>query len=103
MAGKTLSDNNLNTLMKRIALFIVLALFGVETYSQNFSAWLDSLNVTPYGYVKLDAFYDTREVVSGREGHFLLWPAPAEYDTEGNDLNANSSFNMLAVQTNFGL
>jgi len=89
--------------MKRIALFIVLGVFVVDTYAQSISGWLDSLNVTPYGYVKLDAFYDTREVVSGREGHFLLWPAPAEYDTEGNDLNANSSFNMLAVQTNFGL
>jgi len=26
------------------------------------------------GFVKGDYFYDTRQTVSAREGHFLLWP-----------------------------
>ncbi len=26
------------------------------------------------GFVKNDFFYDTRQTVAAREGHFLLWP-----------------------------
>lgn len=54
------------------------------------------------GYVKTDVFYDSRQVVSGREGHFLLWPAPPIYDDAGKDINAHASFNMLAVQSRLG-
>ncbi|MGM0649458.1 MAG: DcaP family trimeric outer membrane transporter [Bacteroidota bacterium] len=90
--------------MKQIVSMAFMLIFTVgSVMAQNKPGWLDSISVNPYGYVKLDAFYDTRETVSGREGHFLLWPAPPSYDLEGNDLNDKSSFNMLAVQSNFGL
>lgn len=85
-------------LLALIGLIFTVNLFGTEKVN-----WPDSINVVPYGYVKLDAFYDSRKVVSGREGHFLLWPAPPDLDTEGNDLADKPSFNMLAVQSNFGL
>ncbi|MCB0284300.1 MAG: hypothetical protein KDF60_17060 [Calditrichaeota bacterium] len=45
------------------------------------------------GFVKYDAFYDTRQVVAAREGHFLLYPAAK------SDENDNPSLNMLAIQT----
>ncbi|MGC9331917.1 MAG: hypothetical protein ACP5DZ_08595 [Bacteroidales bacterium] len=90
--------------MKKTAILVLIIMIsGGAVISQEKSAWLDSIQITPYGYVKLDAFYDTRETVNGREGHFLLWPAPPVYDTEGNDINDKASFNMLAVQSNFGL
>jgi hypothetical protein len=38
----------------------------------------DSLSVRVGGFVKLDAFHDTRQVVSAREGTFLLYPQPVE-------------------------
>jgi hypothetical protein len=51
------------------------------------------------GYVKNDFYYDTREVVNGREGHLLLWPQSPSYDTEGRDINAHGKFHFLAIQT----
>jgi len=54
------------------------------------------------GFVKTDIFYDTRQTSSSngiREGHFFLYPDNVLYDNEDNDLNANSSFHMLSIQT----
>ncbi|HOE39998.1 MAG TPA: hypothetical protein PLG05_00560 [Bacteroidales bacterium] len=51
------------------------------------------------GYVKNDFYYDTREVVNGREGHLLFWPKAPSYDAEGKDINAHGSFHFLSIQT----
>lgn len=51
------------------------------------------------GFVKNDVFYDSRQTVAAREGHFLLWPAEEKLDLNGDDINAKSRFNMLAIQT----
>lgn len=51
------------------------------------------------GYVKNDVFFDTRQTVSAREGHFLLWPSPLDADLNGDDINAKPNFNILAVQS----
>ncbi len=51
------------------------------------------------GFVKNDFFFDSRETVSAREGHFLLWPAPELLDINGNDINAKHNFNFLAIQS----
>lgn len=51
------------------------------------------------GFVKNDFYFDTRQTVAAREGHFLLWPKPVELDPDGADINAGVNFNMLAVQS----
>ncbi|MFZ1729101.1 MAG: hypothetical protein WBQ23_06965 [Bacteroidota bacterium] len=51
------------------------------------------------GFVKSDIFYDSRQTVSIREGHFNLYPANEMLDANGDDLNASPSFNMLSIQT----
>lgn len=51
------------------------------------------------GFVKTDVFYDTRQVVSIREGHFLLYPDNVMNDQDGIDINDASSFNILSIQT----
>lgn len=51
------------------------------------------------GFIKNDFFYDTRQVVAAREGHFLLWPARPSYDLEGQDINDVPSLNFLSIQT----
>jgi len=51
------------------------------------------------GFVKNDFFFDSRETVSAREGHFLLWPTPESLDANGNDINAKPNFNFLAIQS----
>ncbi len=51
------------------------------------------------GFVKNDFFYDSRQTVTAREGHFLLYPAPVIDDPDGNDINAQSSLNFLSIQS----
>lgn len=51
------------------------------------------------GFVKTDMMYDSRQTVSAREGHFLLYPANEWLDQDEEDINAHPSFNMLSIQT----
>ena len=51
------------------------------------------------GFVKTDIFYDTRQNVSIREGHFLLYPKGPLLDPDGDDINDRDSFNILSIQT----
>jgi hypothetical protein len=51
------------------------------------------------GYVKTDFFYDTRQTVNIREGHFLLYPSAKMIDADGIDINAEPSLNFLSIQT----
>ena len=51
------------------------------------------------GFVKSDFFYDSRQTVAAREGHFLLWPAAENLGASGEDINAVPNFNFLAIQT----
>jgi len=51
------------------------------------------------GFIKNDFFYDTRQVIAAREGHFLLWPARPLHDPDGRDVNDVPSLNFLSIQT----
>ncbi|MBE0638289.1 MAG: hypothetical protein IH598_07205 [Bacteroidales bacterium] len=51
------------------------------------------------GFVKTDLMWDSRQTVSIREGHFLLFPANEVLDPNGKDINAVSNFNMLSIQS----
>lgn len=51
------------------------------------------------GYVKNDVFFDSRQTVAVREGHFFLWPSPELLDEDGNDINAKPNLNILAIQS----
>jgi len=51
------------------------------------------------GFVKNDFFFDSRQTVAAREGHFLLWPSAEMPDVNGEDINAVPNFNFLAVQS----
>jgi len=51
------------------------------------------------GYVQNDMFLDTRRIVSGRDGSFLLYPARPDFDIEGNDINARPNANMQEIRT----
>jgi len=55
--------------------------------------------ITFSGFVKTDIFFDSRQTVSLREGHFLLFPENEKLDADGKDINAKGSFNILSIQT----
>lgn len=39
------------------------------------------------GFVKSDLIFDSRQNISIREGHFLLYPANESLDPNGKDIN----------------
>jgi hypothetical protein len=77
-------------------------LFGYpKIYAQQEEVTATRVKVS--GMVKSDFFFDTRQTVSAREGHFLLFPSAKVNDADGNDINAKSSFNFLPVQSNLSV
>lgn len=51
------------------------------------------------GFVKNDFIFDTRQVVSARDLHFLLYPQNVLLDPDGEDINDKADFNYLAIQS----
>ena len=83
--------------MKKI-LFILGIVAGLQFQSPAQEAESD-VGIRFRGFVKNDVFYNTRQTVTAREGHFMLWPAPQSLDARGEDVNARHSFNILAIQS----
>lgn len=51
------------------------------------------------GFIKSDFIFDSRQVLSIREGHFLLYPTNESLDAKGEDINDKANFNALSLQT----
>lgn len=86
--------------MKLLIIFMVLFIF---VWPKSFFAQKNdeksNFGIRFTGFVKNDAFYDTRQTTAAREGHFLLFPAPVVEDENGKDINAHHGFNILSIQT----
>jgi len=83
-------------LIVAIAVLTSLAVDAQEKEESKFGVKLS-------GFVKNDFFWDSRQTVSAREGHFMLWPDPVELDNNGNDLNGKSNFNFLSLQSRLSI
>lgn len=84
--------------MKRPLIILINILLSIAT-TTNAQEKEKSLGIKFSGFVKSDFFFDSRQTVDAREGHFLLWPSAESLDVNGNDINAKSSFNFLSVQS----
>lgn len=82
--------------MKKMAILIVIIGIPFVFLSQNKDL---KYGIEFSGFIKNDFFYDTRQNVSIREGHFLVYPSPILLDSEGKDINATGNFNFLSIQT----
>lgn len=82
--------------MNKIKLIITIFILPVVLFGQGEKP---TYGIKFSGYAKTDFFYDTRQSVNIREGHFLLYPSPESFDSEGNDINAEPSLNFLSIQT----
>ena len=76
-----------------LAIIPALSLFAQEDEEEK------KFGITFKGFVKNDFILDSRQVVSARDGHFLLYPANEVLDADGNDINGRASFNYLAIQS----
>ena len=84
---------------KLLSLFIALITgitFSAKLYAQEEEP---SYGIKFSGFVKSDFFFDSRQTVTAREGHLLLYPANEKLDAAGEDINAQPSFNFLSIQT----
>jgi hypothetical protein len=59
----------------------------------------NSFGIRFSGFVKTDAIWDTRQTVTARDGHYLLYPAAPKMDANDDDINDGVNFNILAIQT----
>lgn len=89
--------------MKKTILFFSLLLVSYFIKAQEEKNEEKKYSVNLYGFVKSDFFWDTRQTVSAREGHFLLFPQPVVEDLNGDDINAKPNFNFLSLQSRFGI
>jgi hypothetical protein len=76
-------------------LFLLFFLFSTLHFTQTEKPFGISFS----GFVKTDLMYDSRQTVSIREGHFLLYPQNENLDSKGNDINDHPSFNILSIQS----
>ncbi len=81
--------------MRHIVIITFLLASNLVIYAQEKSKF----GIKFSGLIKNDFFYDTRQTISAREGHFLLWPSNERIDEYGNDINAKANFNFLAIQS----
>ena len=55
------------------------------------------------GFVRNDFSYDSRQTVNLREASVDLYPRDKQLDVDGKDINAITNFNMLAINSRFGM
>jgi hypothetical protein len=79
-----------------VMLIAFIALINIS-YSQSDEAE-KKFGINWSGFVKTDFMYDSRQTVNAREGHFNILPAAANF-VGGEDLNDQTNFNILSIQT----
>ncbi len=80
--------------MKQRLVILFVILFPALLFSQE-----SNFGIKWSGFVKTDVFYDSRQTLDLREGHFLLYPLGELLDADKNDINAKPSFSILSVQS----
>lgn len=64
-----------------------------------FCSVLFAESVSMGGFIRFDSFYNSRQIVSAREGHFYLYPLKPSYDENEKDKNRFPLYNMTSFQT----
>ena len=78
---------------------ILLLVLISNTFSSAQEVKDKKFGISLNGFIKMDYMADSRQNVTAREGHFLLFPYAESLDENGDDINASSNFNALAIQT----
>ncbi len=56
-----------------------------------------------HGFVGVNAYLDTRQSATARNGNIYLFPKPADFDAEGNDLNDKAYSDIDAAFSRFSI
>jgi hypothetical protein len=87
------------TMKKNTVLTLLFLTVFSTVFSQDKEKWANKL----YGFVRADAFYDTRQNIEAVDGMFLLYPANKLIDSAGKDINAISRLTMTSISSRLGL
>ena len=95
---------------------LTLVFSGVEAYAQNLTTPVkDSIikvvekpvdqkvQVNFYGFIRNDAFVDTRQNIGAGENAVMLYPKDRQLDENGQDINATGKFHMLSIISRAGV
>ncbi|RLD65117.1 MAG: hypothetical protein DRI95_09415 [Bacteroidetes bacterium] len=91
------------TKMKKSIFIALIMVLPLISFAQDDKKEESKFKLDFSGFVKNDFFWDTRQTVAAREGHFLLWPKSVLGDPDGKDINDKASFNFLSIQTRLSL
>ena len=75
--------------MKRLIYVLKISLIFLNSIYAQQTEEKPKFGISFSGFVKNDIFYDTRQTVTVREGHFLLYPHNVKEDKNGSDINAH--------------
>ncbi len=82
--------------MKKYLIIVFFAAMSAFLYPQESKS---DFGFSLSGFLKTDIFFDSRQTVSAREGHFLLYPSPEFFDVNNVDINDKANFNILSIQS----
>lgn len=74
-----------------------------ETIRKNGQVSPEEIKITPFGYVKAENYFDSRQVFGFADDQSLYFPLPKRYDLFCRDINAHPQSHMLALETTVGL
>jgi hypothetical protein len=89
---------NRNVVLAGIGIAVILSAVSPPAAAQS-EEKKPAFGISLSGFVKTDVFYDSRQSVGIREGHYLLFPKAPQTDPDGDDVNDRPNFNILSVQT----
>jgi hypothetical protein len=84
-------------LHKRSFCFLIFFVNQVFALSLSAQEALKPFNVEFHGFVNHEVIFDSRQVVTAREGEVLVFPAEEILDPDGNDINARQNLNFFAL------
>lgn len=82
---------------------LLIGTFNLALLAQNQETTTKKPKVNIYGHVKTDYHYDTRQNVGIRLENALLYPKPALFDKEMNDINEESNLHFSPIQARLGV
>lgn len=86
--------------MNKLLSIIVLTAAGLQMQAEETEK---KFQVDVHGFVGVNAFFDSRQNATARNGNIYLYPLAPQFDSEGNDLNNQSSFDIDAAFSRFNL
>lgn len=84
-------------MLKRLSLAVFFAFSCVSLFAQQTDE--SKLKFELSGFVRTDAFIDSRQTISLRDNAIMLAPAPTSMDKFSQDINASPNLTMLALHT----